>query len=72
MMRLLILIALLFNVLFPSSVNQAVATQVASNLFVERGDGENFDVRSVDLISEDSYDLFYIFYHSIVIQFCTI
>jgi len=42
------------------SVNQDDATIVASNLFIERGQGDNINIRSVELISDDFYDMFYI------------
>ena len=58
MLRLLVTI-LCFSILFPLNVNQEMASRVASNLFAERSDGLNLQIDSIELISEESYDLFY-------------
>ena len=60
MVRLLFTI-LCFSILFPLNVNQELAGRVASNLFIERANEFDFQVESINLISEDSYDLFYVF-----------
>ena len=60
MFRLLFTI-ICFSLIFPLSVNEEFATRVASNLLIERGDRLGFEINSVDLISDDSNDLFYIF-----------
>ena len=46
---------------FPLNVNEQVANRVASNLLNERGDVSQYNIDSINLISEDGYDLFYIF-----------
>ena len=55
-------IAVLFlSLSFSLNVNQETAVRVASNLLIERGDASDYEIRSINLISEDGYDLFYIF-----------
>ena len=60
-MTRLLLSILYVSMILPLSVNEDVARRVASNLFLERGVDLDFEISSVDIVSEDSYDLFYIF-----------
>ena len=52
---------LCLSLIFPATISEDVAARVATNLLIERGDVNEYDIESIDLISEDSKDLFYIF-----------
>lgn len=56
------LLTLLISGLFSAPVNQESAEQVARNLFIERGPVTEFDIRSIQPISDGDMDLYYIFH----------
>ena len=56
------LLTLLISGLFSAPVNQESAEQVARNLFIERGPVTEFDIRSIQPISDGDLDLYYIFH----------
>ena len=56
------LLILLISGLFSAPVNQESAEQVARNLFIERGPVTEFNIRTIQAVSDGDMDLYYIFH----------
>ncbi|MBC8311161.1 MAG: C10 family peptidase [Candidatus Marinimicrobia bacterium] len=64
MLNRILLLLTIISALFSAPINQSNAEQVARNLFIERSNDSQLDIRSIETISEDDLELYHIFHLS--------
>ena len=62
MLNHLLLLVTIISGLFSAPINQSNAERVARNLFIERSNDSQLDIRNVEIISDNGVELYFVFH----------